>query len=83
VGTCHAMGGHRSPLMGMVWVWVQIRRKMLGSGGYWLVPTNSKPMRFELILSTTRINVVYGHTNVVSYFLTGGCMGLLEISHPS
>ena len=26
------MGGHRSPMMGMVWVWVQIRRKMLGSG---------------------------------------------------
>ena len=25
------MGGHRSLLMGMVWVWVQIRRKMLGS----------------------------------------------------
>jgi len=43
VGTCHAMGGHgwtwvdmgghRSLLMGMVWVWVHIRRKMLGSGG--------------------------------------------------
>jgi hypothetical protein len=31
VGTCHAMGGHRSLLMGMVWEWVQIRRKMLGS----------------------------------------------------
>jgi hypothetical protein len=27
----HAMDGHRSLLMGMVWVWVQIRRKMLGS----------------------------------------------------
>ena len=27
VGTCHAMGGHRSLLMGVVWVWVQIRRK--------------------------------------------------------
>ena len=26
------MGGHRSFLMGMVWVWVQTRRKMLGSG---------------------------------------------------
>jgi hypothetical protein len=26
------MGGHRSLLMVMVWVWVQIRRKMLGSG---------------------------------------------------
>jgi hypothetical protein len=26
------MGGHRSLLMDMVWVWVQIRRKMLGSG---------------------------------------------------
>jgi hypothetical protein len=26
-------GGHRSLLMGMVWVWVQIRRKMLGSAG--------------------------------------------------
>ena len=25
------VGGHRSLLMGMVWVWVQIRRKMLGS----------------------------------------------------
>ena len=25
------MGGHRSLLMGMVWVWVQIRGKMLGS----------------------------------------------------
>ena len=25
--TCHAMGGHRSFLMGMVWVWVQIQRK--------------------------------------------------------
>jgi hypothetical protein len=25
------MGGHRSLLMVMVWVWVQIRRKMLGS----------------------------------------------------
>jgi hypothetical protein len=28
--TCHAMGGHRSLLMIIVWVWVQIRRKMLG-----------------------------------------------------
>ena len=26
-----SVGGHRSLLMGMVWVWVQIRRKMLGS----------------------------------------------------
>jgi hypothetical protein len=26
------MGGHRSLLMAMVWVWVQIRRKMSGSG---------------------------------------------------
>ena len=32
--TCHAMGGHRLLLMGMVWVWVQLERKMLGSGGY-------------------------------------------------
>jgi hypothetical protein len=31
VGTCHAMGGHRSLMMGMVWVWIQIQRKMLGS----------------------------------------------------
>jgi hypothetical protein len=31
VGTCHAMGGHGSLLMVIVWVWVQIRRKMLGS----------------------------------------------------
>ena len=28
------MDGHRSPLMGMVWVWVQIQRKMLGSVGH-------------------------------------------------
>ena len=27
VGTCHAMGGHRLLLMGVAWVWVQIRRK--------------------------------------------------------
>ena len=27
VGTCHAMGGHRPLLMGVVWVWVQIQRK--------------------------------------------------------
>ena len=27
------MGGHRSLLMVMVWVWVQIRRKMLGYAG--------------------------------------------------
>jgi hypothetical protein len=27
------MGGHRSLLMVMVWVWVQIRRKMLGFAG--------------------------------------------------
>ena len=27
VGTCHAMGGHRLQLMGVVSVWVQIRRK--------------------------------------------------------
>ena len=27
MGTCHAMGGHRSLLMGVVWVWVQIHRK--------------------------------------------------------
>ena len=47
MSTCHAMGGHgrahvmmwvdmgghRSVLMVMVWVWVQIRRKMLGSDG--------------------------------------------------
>jgi hypothetical protein len=26
------MGGHRPLLMVMVWVWVQMRRKMLGSG---------------------------------------------------
>ena len=32
MGTCHPMGGHKSLLMGMVWVWVQIGRKMLGSG---------------------------------------------------
>jgi hypothetical protein len=25
------MGGHRSLLMIMVWIWVQTRRKMLGS----------------------------------------------------
>jgi hypothetical protein len=31
VGTCHAMGGHRSLLLVMVLVWVQIRRKLLGS----------------------------------------------------
>ena len=24
VGTCHAMGGHRLLLMGVVWVWVYI-----------------------------------------------------------
>ena len=24
VGTCHAMGGHRSLLMSVVWLWVQI-----------------------------------------------------------
>jgi hypothetical protein len=30
LGTCHAMGGHRSLLMVMVWVWVQIRKKVLG-----------------------------------------------------
>jgi hypothetical protein len=34
VDTCHAMGGHRSLLMVMVWVWVQIRRKMLGFANY-------------------------------------------------
>jgi hypothetical protein len=30
-------GGHRSLLMGMVWIWVQSRRKMLGSarGALW------------------------------------------------
>jgi hypothetical protein len=33
MGTCHAMGGHGLLLMVMVRVWVQIRRKMLGSGG--------------------------------------------------
>ena len=27
VDTCHAMGGHRLLLMGVVWGWVQIRRK--------------------------------------------------------
>ena len=32
MGTCHAMGGHRSLVMIMVWAWVQIQRKMLGSG---------------------------------------------------
>ena len=26
------MGGHRSLLMGMVWVWVQFKGKMLGFG---------------------------------------------------
>jgi hypothetical protein len=33
------MGGHKSLLMVMVWVWGQIRRKMLGSDGHdsWLV----------------------------------------------
>jgi len=33
------MGGHRSLLMVMVWAWVQIRRKMLGSDGHgsWLI----------------------------------------------
>ena len=31
VDTCHAMGGHGSLMMGMVWVWVRIGRKMLGS----------------------------------------------------
>jgi hypothetical protein len=30
VGTCHAMGEHGSLLM--VMVWVQFRRRMLGSG---------------------------------------------------
>ena len=25
--TCHAMGGHRSLPMGMVWVWVQFKGK--------------------------------------------------------
>ena len=30
MGTCHVMGGHRSLLMGMVLVWVQIRRKCWG-----------------------------------------------------
>jgi hypothetical protein len=35
--TCHAMGGHGSLLIVMVWVWVQIQRKMLCSGvlGQW------------------------------------------------
>ena len=28
------MGGHRSLLMVMVWVWVQIGRKMLGSANH-------------------------------------------------
>ena len=28
------MGGHRSLLMGMVWVWVQFKGKMLGSAIY-------------------------------------------------
>jgi hypothetical protein len=28
------MGGHRSLLMGMVWVWIQTRRTMLGSDAY-------------------------------------------------
>jgi hypothetical protein len=28
------MGGHRSLMMGMVWVCVQIRRKMLGSANH-------------------------------------------------
>jgi hypothetical protein len=32
MGTYHAMGGHRSLLMVMIWAWVQVRRKMLGSG---------------------------------------------------
>jgi hypothetical protein len=31
------MGGHRSLLMVMVWVWIQIRRKMLGSGVFTLL----------------------------------------------
>ena len=43
MGTCHATGGHRSLLMSMVWVWVQIRRKMLGS---------SNQIRIELLGST-------------------------------
>jgi hypothetical protein len=34
------MGGHRLLLMGMVWVWVQIRSKMLGSG---VKPPKAKP----------------------------------------
>ena len=36
-GWAHVMlwvgvGGHKSLLMGMFWVWVENRRKMLGSG---------------------------------------------------
>ena len=34
------MGGHRSLLMVMVWVWIQIRRQMLGSASY---PPNYGP----------------------------------------
>ena len=37
VRTWHAMSGHRSLRMGMVWVWVQFKGKMLGSSGYTLI----------------------------------------------
>ena len=49
------VGGHRSLLMGMVWVRVQIKRKMLGSAG-----EEAGRKRLNLLLSTRQKNLPGG-----------------------
>ena len=56
-GTCHAMSGHRSLLMGVVWVWVQIRRK-----GWALVGNSKLPM---FIFLNFFFLYTYGHLRIL------------------
>jgi hypothetical protein len=62
------MDGHRSLLMGMVWVWVQIQRKMLGSAGL-CVSVHTKVTAINLIQKTQWIPRAPKDDSFLSFFL--------------
>ena len=60
------MSGHRSLLMGMVWVWVQLERKMLGSD-------KLPPQAHGVLYNLPPGHVIYKHNVGYKFFLLKAC----------
>ena len=89
------MGGHRSMLMVMDWVWVQIRRKMLGSAmytikdqqtctsNYYILPYTKVPFCSAGILKSTAVGATCHFPAGQTHDCTESSPGLLSLGSHS